>query len=70
MLPKFKTADEFQVSFREVRLHPPMNTGEMLEIYESETKHSKQCRASSTWEMSPVTPPTITMHKRENYDKQ
>ena len=29
-----------------------MNTGEMLGIYEMETKHSKQSRASSTWEIS------------------
>jgi len=41
-------------------LHPPMNTGEMLGIYELETKHSKQSRASITWEISPVTPTIIT----------
>jgi len=37
-----------------------MNKGEMLGIYELETKHSKQSRASNTWEVSPVTPTIIT----------
>ena len=41
-------------------LHPPMNTGEMLRIYELEIKHSKQFRASSTWEISLVTLTVIT----------
>jgi hypothetical protein len=36
-----------------------MNTGEMLGIYELETKHSKQSRASSTWEISSVAPTII-----------
>jgi hypothetical protein len=36
-------------------LHPPVNIGEMLGIYELEIKHSKQFRASSTWEISLVT---------------
>jgi len=40
-------------------LHPPMNTGEMLGIYELETKYSNQSRASSTWEISSVTPTLI-----------
>ena len=40
--------------------HPPMNIGEMLGIYELEIKHSKQSRASNTWEISLVTPTIIT----------
>ena len=32
-------------------LHPPMNVGEMLGIYELEMKHSKQFRASNIWEI-------------------
>jgi hypothetical protein len=32
-----------------------MNIGEMLEIYELETKHLKQSRASNAWEILPVT---------------
>jgi hypothetical protein len=36
-------------------LHPPMNIGETLRIYELEIKHSKQFRAPSTWEISLVT---------------
>jgi len=36
-------------------LHPPTNIGETLRIYELERKHSKQFRASSTWEISLVT---------------
>ena len=35
-------------------LHPPMNKGETLVIYELEIKHSKQFRASSIWEISLV----------------
>ena len=46
--------------------HPPMNIGEMLGIYELEIKHSKQSRASNTWEISLVTPTIITnAQKRE-----
>ena len=37
-----------------------MNIGEMLGICELEMKHSKQSRASNTWEMSLVTPTIIT----------
>jgi hypothetical protein len=32
-------------------LHPHVNKGEILGIYEMETKHSNQFRASNTWEM-------------------
>ena len=38
----------------------PMNIGEMQGIYELEIKHSKQSRASNTWEISLVTPTIIT----------
>jgi hypothetical protein len=41
-------------------LHPPMNTGEMLGIYELEIKHLKQFRASNTWEIL-LTTLTITI---------
>jgi hypothetical protein len=37
-----------------------MNTGERLGIYESETKYSKQSRASNTWEITSVTSTVIT----------
>jgi hypothetical protein len=37
-----------------------MNTGEMLGIFELETKLSKQSRASNDWEISSVTPTIIT----------
>ena len=37
-----------------------MNIGEMQGIYELEIKHSKQSRASNTWEISLVTPTIIT----------
>ena len=43
-----------------IRLHPPMNRGEMLGIYELETKYSKQFRASNTWEITSVTSTIIT----------
>ena len=47
-------------------LHPPMKIGETLGIYELEIKHSKQSRASNTWEISLVTPTIITnAQKRE-----
>jgi hypothetical protein len=36
-------------------LHPPMNTGEILGIYELEIKHLKQFRASNNWEISLAT---------------
>jgi len=41
-------------------LHPPMNIGETLGIYELEIKHSKQFRASITWEITLVTITIIT----------
>jgi len=37
-----------------------MNIGETLGIYELEIKHSKQSRASNTWEIPLVTPTIIT----------
>ena len=36
-------------------LHPPVNTGETLGIYELEIKHSKKFRAPSIWEISLAT---------------
>jgi hypothetical protein len=41
-------------------LHPPINVGEMLGVYELEIKHAKQFRASNTWEISLVTLTVIT----------
>jgi len=41
-------------------LHPPMNVGETLGIYELEIKHSKQFRVSSIWEISLVILTIIT----------
>jgi len=41
-------------------LHPPMNIGETLGIYELEIKHLKQFRASSIWEISLVILTIIT----------
>jgi len=47
-------------------LHPPINTGETLAIYDLEIKHSKQFRASSIWEISLVILTIITnAQKRE-----
>jgi len=54
-------SDRFLGSFAKLRkaaisfvlntwLHPPMNIGETLGIYELEIKHSKQFIASSIWE--------------------
>jgi hypothetical protein len=41
-------------------LYPSRNKGEMLGIYELEIKHSKQIRASNTWEISLVILTVIT----------
>jgi hypothetical protein len=32
-------------------LHPTINIGEMMRIYELEIKHSKQFRAYNSWEI-------------------